>query len=199
MTSIGVLGTQGDVAENVAASREALGSLGTADSVYSAAEIDRVDALIIPGGESTTIGSLSEINGALRAVQRRVESDSLPLLGICAGLVLVARTTRDKVLGQGNEPLGLLDVDVERNSFGRQRNSFEANVSLPELGIPKLNGVFIRAPTILRAADDVNVLAKLGDRIVAVKQNSVIGVAFHPELDGAILHRSFAKMVATSA
>lgn len=190
-----MLGTQGDVAQNVSASRKALGESGSATPVWSSAEIDKVDALIIPGGESTTIGSLSELNGALRAVRRRVESDSMPVLGICAGLVLLARTARDKVLGPGNETLGLLDVDVERNSFGRQRNSFEAVVSLPELGIQTINGVFIRAPTITQADDGVKVLAKLGDQIIAVKQNSVVGVAFHPELASTALHSSFAKMI----
>ncbi len=194
-----MLGTQGDVAENVAASRKALGGSGSAAPVWSAAEIDRVDALVIPGGESTTIGPLSELNGVLRAVQRRVESDAMPVLGICAGLVLLARSARDRVVGPGNETLGLLDVDVERNSFGRQSRSFEAAVSMPELGIREIVGAFIRAPTILRADSGVSILAKLGSKIVAVRQGPIIGVAFHPELAGAELHAGFASTIRASA
>ena len=195
MTSIGVLGTQGDVAQNVSASREALGESGTVSTVWSSSEIERVDGLIIPGGESTVIGPLSELNGAMRAIQRRVESDSMPVLGICAGLVLIARNSHDKVLGESNTQLGLVDIDVERNSFGRQRKSFEANVSMPGLGIDYLNGVFIRAPTISRAGDNVTILARVDKKIIAVKQGSLIGVAFHPELAGAELHRVFIKMI----
>lgn len=199
MTVMGVLGTQGDVAENVAASREALGSSGDARAVWTSAEIDAVDALVIPGGESTAIGPLSELSGALRAVHRRAESDAMPVLGICAGLVLIARHAHDKILGEGTTPLGLLDVDVERNSFGHQQNSFEAGISIPGLGIQELNGIFIRAPTVSRAGDDVDVLARLDQNIVAVRQHSIIGVAFHPELQGAALHKSFAEIVAASA
>lgn len=199
MRTIGVLGTQGDVAENVLASRKALGESGTAIPVWAASEIDRVDALIIPGGESTVIGPLSELGGALEAVRRRVESDSMPVLGICAGLVLLARSSQDRILGPGNKTLGLLDVDVERNSFGRQRNSFEATISIPDLGIRELNGVFIRAPTVLRVGDSVKVLAKLGEKIIAVRQGPVFGVAFHPELAGTALHAGFAKAAASLA
>lgn len=177
------------------ASQKALGDSGKAIPVWSASEIDRVDALVIPGGESTTIGPLSELGGALGAVQRKVESDSVPVLGICAGLVLLARAAQDRIMGAGNKTLGLLDVDVERNSFGRQNNSFEAPVSMPDIGIDNINGVFIRAPTVMRAGDGVNVLAKLDDKIVAVKQGSIIGVAFHPELANSSLHASLVSMI----
>ena len=199
MTVIGVLGTQGDVAENVAASRKALGGSGEAYAVWSAGEIGRVDALVIPGGESTAIGPLSELGGALAAVRRRVDSDAMPVLGICAGLAIIARSAPDRTVGRGAEPLGLLDADVERNSFGRQRDSFEADLALPGLGIPRINGVFIRAPTVLRVGAGVEVLARLGERIVAVREGPLIGVAFHPELDGAALHRSFAGLAAAQA
>ena len=196
---IGVLSTQGDVAENVAAAREALGASGSAVRVGTPQEIDAVDALIIPGGESTAIGPLSELSGAMRAIARRSESDSMPVLGICAGLALIAASARDRVAGSGAAPLGLIDVDVERNSFGRQRSSFEASVSIPALGVGSIVGAFIRAPTVSRAGDGVEVLARLDDRIVAVRQGASIGVSFHAELGGSELHRGFARVAAGAA
>ena len=199
MVRIGVLATQGDVDENVAAARDALGDPGGAVRVGTPSEIDTVDALIIPGGESTAIGPLSEIAGAMRAIARRAEADSMPVLGICAGLVLIGASARDRVAGAGATPLGLIDVDVERNSFGRQRNSFEASVSIPGLGIGGIVGAFIRAPTVSRAGDGVEVLARLGEKIVAVRQGNAIGVSFHAELGSSELHRSFANIAAGTA
>lgn len=198
MTRIGVLATQGNVDENVAASREALGGSGSAVRVASAREVDAVDAIVIPGGESTAIGPLSEISGAMGAIRRRAESDSVPILGICAGLVLMASSARDGPTGAAATPLGLLDVDVERNSYGRQRASFEADVPMPGLGIGSLRGAFIRAPTVSRAGERVEVLARLGGRTVAVRQGPMVGVSFHAELGGCALHGAFARIAASS-
>jgi len=194
VTRIGVLATQGNVAENVAASRAALGPSGSAVRVASAREVDSVDALVIPGGESTAIGPLSELSGAMGAIRRRAESDSMPILGICAGLVLMASSARDGPTGAAASPLGLLDVDVERNSYGRQRLSFEADVAMPGLGIGTVRGAFIRAPTVARAGDGVEALARLGERIVAVRQGAMVGVSFHAELGGHALHGAFARI-----
>lgn len=193
MTRIGVLATQGNVDENIAASRAALGPSGSAVRVTSAPDVDAVDALVIPGGESTAIGPLSEVSGAMAAVRRRAESDSMPILGICAGLVLMASTER---AGAGPEPLGLLDVDVERNAYGRQRASFEADVAMPSLGIDSLRGAFIRAPSIARTGAGVEVLANLRGRAVAVRQDTLVGVTFHSELAGHALHAAFARVAA---
>ena len=168
---IGILSVQGDVAENVSslvASIADLNADATVSIVKTPEEISEMDGLVIPGGESTTIGQMSLVNGALKEVKQKVES-GMPVLGICAGMVLLANNASDKVVGKTEQPLfDFLDVTLERNSFGRQRQSFEANVSMDSIGISNYNGVFIRAPAI-SSAGDVEVLAKLDDKVVAIK------------------------------
>jgi len=124
----------------------------------------------------------------------------MPVLGICAGMIMLAKTANDRVVGKTDQPLlDILDIKLERNSFGRQPESFESNISMTSIGIPKFNGVFIRAPTVSDVGSDVEVLSKFNGRIVAVKKGNVIATAFHPELTEDIsLHKYFVNLVNTS-
>ena len=199
--NFGVLSIQGDVLENilsVKAAIDALGIDGTVTAVRTPYEISKVDGLVIPGGESTTIGHLSTINGSLKILKDKIEQ-GMPVLGICAGMILLSKTVNDKVVGKIDQPLlNILDIKLERNSFGRQRESFESNISLNSIGIPTFNGVFIRAPSISDVGSDVEILSKFNEKIIAVKKNNIIGVAFHPELTSDIsLHKYFVNLTNT--
>jgi len=200
--NIGILSIQGDVAENGAsmkAALEELGQTGYLIKVKTPEQLSKLDGLIIPGGESTVIGQLSLINGLLKQVKEKIES-GMPVFGICAGLILLSKNAEDRVVGNTDQPLlDLLDVKVERNSFGRQRDSFEAKVSLEPVNISSFHGIFIRAPSILDVGSDVEVLSKFNEKIVAVKQGNIIATAFHPELTTDIsLHKYFVKIIQQS-
>lgn len=188
---IGVLALQGDFE----AHQKMLERLGVnARRVRSAAELADVDGLILPGGESTVIGKLMERVGLDRAIVQRAQA-GMPLYGTCAGLILMAQRITDSEQAR----LGLFDITVTRNAFGRQQESFEANISVPALGETPLRGVFIRAPYVSEADASVEVLARYEDRIVAVRQGTLLGSAFHPELtDDMRLHAMFVEMAATT-
>ncbi|MFQ6011008.1 MAG: pyridoxal 5'-phosphate synthase glutaminase subunit PdxT [Nitrososphaerales archaeon] len=144
--------------------------------------MEKIYGLLLPGGESTVIGGLSSMNGTLQSMRTMIK-DGLPVMGTCAGLILLAKRTYDKVVGESKQSLlGTLDVLVERNSYGRQGNSFEADLSIPDLGKKPFRGVFIRAPSVKEIGPKVEVLAKHAGSIVCVKQGKIIGTAFHPEL-----------------
>ncbi|MDH3825116.1 MAG: pyridoxal 5'-phosphate synthase glutaminase subunit PdxT [Nitrosopumilus sp.] len=196
---VGVLAIQGDVQENILSTKKALDELGiegTVTDVKTAEDIEKLDGLILPGGESTTIGQLSLVNSSLRVIKEKIEQ-GMPVLGICAGMILLSKTADDRVVGKTNQPLlDLLDVKLERNSFGRQRESFEAEIALDSIGIPKFRGVFIRAPSISELNSDVEVLAKFNEKVVAIKKGNIIGTAFHPELTNDVsLHKYFVNLV----
>lgn len=200
--SVGVLAIQGDVQENLNATKKAfddLGIEGTATSVKTVDDIASLDGLIIPGGESTTIGQLSLVNSSLKKIKEKVDA-GMPVLGICAGMILLSKTADDRVVGKTNQPLlDLLDIKLERNSFGRQRESFEAEISMNPINIPKFQGVFIRAPSIAEIGDDVEILSKFNEKIVAIKKGSIIGTSFHPELtEDVSLHKYFVTLVSQS-
>ena len=199
--NLGVLSIQGDILENVISVQSAIDALdvdGTVSSVRTPDEISQVDGLIIPGGESTTIGQLSLANGTLKILKEKIEQ-GMPVLGICAGMVMLSKTAQDKVVGKIDQPLlEILDIKLERNSFGRQRESFETDISLTPLGIPTFNGVFIRAPSISDVGSDVEILSKFNEKIIAVKKDNIIGVAFHPELTtDTSLHKYFVNLANT--
>lgn len=200
--NVGVLSIQGDVQENILSTKKALSELsidGTVTDVKTPDEISQLDGLIIPGGESTTIGQLSLVNGSLKVLKEKI-ANGMPVLGICAGMILLSQTADDRVVGKTDQPLlDILDIKLERNSFGRQRESFEANISMDSIDIPKFNGVFIRAPSVSDTGSDVEVLSKFNERIVAVKKGNVIGTAFHPELTpDTSLHKYFVNLVNSS-
>ncbi len=197
--NVGILSIQGDVEENFLALGTALEQLkidGKVTRVKTLDDIKQLDALVIPGGESTTIGKLSLANDSLQVLKQKIES-GMPVLGICAGMILLSNTVNDRIVGKTDQPLlNILDVTLERNSFGRQRESFEADISMDSIGIPKFNGVFIRAPSISSVGSNVTILSKLGDRVVAVKQGNIIGTSFHPELtEDVSLHKYFLNLL----
>jgi 5'-phosphate synthase pdxT subunit len=198
--TIGILGLQGNLEEHTAATRLALERMklnGSVTWVKTAKEAEIIDGLIIPGGESTVIGQLAAFNKALESIKQRIQG-GMPALGTCAGLIMLAKKTYDRVLGETTQPiLGVMDVVVQRNSFGRQRNSFETDLEIPLLGEKKFRGVFIRSPTIREAGTNVKTLSRFNDTIVAVKEHNIIGTSFHPELtDDSRLHEYFLHSVA---
>ncbi len=199
---VGVLAIQGDVQENILSTQKALDELGidgTVTDVKTADDVAKLDGIIIPGGESTTIGQLSLVNSSLKVMKEKIEG-GMPVLGICAGLILLSKTADDRVVGKTNQPLlDLLDVKLERNSFGRQRESFEAEIAMDSINIPQFRGVFIRAPSISEINSDVEVLAKFNEKIVAIKKGNIIGTSFHPELTKDVsLHKYFVNLVKNS-
>ena len=201
--TVGVLSIQGDVNENIISLQTAIDELGidcTVSSVKTPEDISAVDGLIIPGGESTTIGQLSLVNGSMKILKEKIEN-GMPVLGICAGMILLSKTADDRVIGKTDQPLlDVLDIKLERNSFGRQQESFETSVSMDSIEISKFNGVFIRAPAVADVGTDVEVLSKINEKIVAVKKGNVIGTSFHPELTQDVsLHKYFVNLVNTHA
>ena len=197
--TIGILAIQGDVAENVLATKTALEQSnvsGKAIEVKTPQDIEKIDGLILPGGESTMMGQLSLVNGSLKQIKEKI-SAGMSVFGICAGLILLSKNASDRIVGSMDQPLlDLIDVMVERNSFGRQQESFEAKVSMESLGISEFNGVFIRAPSISKLGDGVEAISKFNDKVVAVKKGNILGTAFHPELTQDVsLHKYFVNMV----
>jgi 5'-phosphate synthase pdxT subunit len=190
---VGVVAMQGDVDAHVRAV-EAAG--GEAAPVRTPEQIAACDALILPGGESTTIGKLMARYGVDDAI-KGAHAAGKPIYGTCAGMILLAK---DIVRGaeQGGQPtLSLLDVAVARNAFGRQVDSFETDIEAPEVaGGEPVRGVFIRAPYVAEVGPGVDVLARYEDRVVLVRQGNVLASAFHPELtDDARVHRYFLGML----
>jgi 5'-phosphate synthase pdxT subunit len=197
--SIGVLAVQGDVAENIMATKmalEELGLEGIVNEVKTPEQISDLDGLIIPGGESTVIGTLSMVNGSLKKIKEKIAS-GMPVFGICAGMIMLSKKAKDRVIGEMDQPLlDFLDVKIERNAFGRQKDSFESEISIDKIGISKFPGVFIRAPSIIETGKNVEVLSKFNEKIIAVKQGNVIGTSFHPELTGDLsLHKYFVNLI----
>ena len=187
-TTIGVLALQGDFAEHI----EMLRSLGVdAVEIRLPSQLAQIDALIIPGGESTTITRLLDIY-ELREPIRQLGLAGLPIWGTCAGAIVLAKEATD--LDRPN--LALMDIEVRRNAFGRQRDSFEEDLNIPELGEEPFHAVFIRAPIIERAGAGVKVLATLPDgSIVAAREGVLLATSFHPELTGdARFHALLVKM-----
>lgn len=197
--NIGVLAVQGDVTENITATKmamEELGIEGIVSEIKYPEQISELDGMIIPGGESTVIGQLSLVNGSLKQIKEKIES-GMPVLGICAGMILLSKRVKDRVMGDLDQPLlDMLDIKIERNTFGRQRDSFESEISMEKIGIPKFQGVFIRAPSIVETGKNVDVIAKFNEKIIAVKQGKILGTSFHPELTSDLsLHKYFINLI----
>lgn len=175
MSIVGVLALQGDVREHL----HILDSLGAdALPVNKAHQLEMIDALVIPGGESTTIGKMAVRFGLLEPLKTVVEA-GLPTYGTCAGLIFLSGAVTD-----GDQPLlGVLDVVVRRNAFGPQNESFESDLDITELDEP-FHGVFIRAPWVEKVGSEVEVLAVIDDHPVMVRQTKILATSFHPELTG---------------
>jgi pyridoxal 5'-phosphate synthase pdxT subunit len=169
---------------------------GNVEMVRYPEEIERIDGLILPGGESTVQSTLAAIQRSLPVIKKRI-SEGMPVLGTCAGMIMLSKRAYDRIVGDTKQKLmGDLDIVIERNAFGRQNDSFEADLSISMLGKEAFKGVFIRAPAVSEVGKDVEVIGKLNNRIVAVKQKNIIGTAFHPELSSdSRMHRHLINMV----
>lgn len=177
VTTVGIVGVQGDVPEHAAAMADAISGDVAVEAVRTAGIVPDCDVIAIPGGESTTISRIIRETGIDQEIIDHAEADK-PILATCAGLIICAGTVTDDRITS----LDLLDVTIERNAYGRQRESFEASIAVDGLDEP-YPGIFIRAPRIDNAGT-TDVLARLDDTPVAVRQGSVVGASFHPELTG---------------
>jgi len=181
---IGVLGVQGDIREHM----ETLRSMGVdVEIVKKSEQLDGIDGLIIPGGESTTISKLMKFAG-LWDVLKDMVSKGFPIFGTCAGMIVLSKRVTNN---PSQETLGVIDIDVERNAYGRQVNSFEVDLEIKGVDVP-IRGVFIRAPRIVRMGSEVEVLAVHNGTPVFVRQGRIMVASFHPELSGSShVHRIF--------
>jgi len=187
--NIGILGFQGSVIEHI----EALSKCGHVNPIIvkTENELNKVSGLILPGGESTTISKLLRAFNLFEPIIRRAK-DGMPIWGTCAGMILMAK----EVIDETDLSLKLMDITVRRNAFGSQLDSFRTCISIPEISDDEIPLVFIRAPWVESVRDNVQVLATLDKKIVAVKQNSLIATSFHPELtDDISFHKYFIQEV----
>ena len=193
MTTVGVLAIQGDFAEH----RRSLEQLGVeVREIRLPDQLDDIDGLIVPGGESTTIVQLIDIYEMREKLRERILDERMPTWGTCAGMIVMAGELTD----HRPTPLSLMDTVVSRNAFGRQVDSFESDLEVNGMDGPPYRAVFIRAPVFVSVGDEVEVLASLDDgRPVAVRQGHMLATAFHPELtDDARMHKLFVGMVEES-
>jgi 5'-phosphate synthase pdxT subunit len=187
---VGVLALQGDVREHILALNECG---ATAQAVKTREEISAIDALVIPGGESTTISKLSRSFNLFDLIAERI-ANGMPTYGSCAGLILLANKVEDAIVGQ--ESFGGLDVVARRNAFGRQVDSFETDLEIKGISSPKFRAIFIRAPWIESVGPQVEVLAQIEGHAVAVRESHILATSFHPELTGDNrIHRYFLDVV----
>ena len=191
---VGVLALQGDVREHIQALQKCAVE---AVAVRRKQEIEKIDALILPGGESTTIAQLAEVFGIFEIVKNKI-NDGMPVYGSCAGMILLA----DEILDakEGQKSFGGLDITVRRNAFGRQVDSFESDIAFNDGSTELLRAVFIRAPWVEKVGESVQVLATVDTHPVAVRSKTALATSFHPELTGDIrIHRYFIEQVARPA
>jgi len=191
---VGVLALQGDVREHISS----LIACGVgAVPVRRESEIQSIDALVLPGGESTTIAQLSEVFGIYDVLKQRIAS-GMPVYGSCAGMILLATEILDAKVGQ--KSFGGLDISVRRNAFGRQVDSFESDIEFADGSSELIRAVFIRAPWVEKVGDAVQVLASIDSHPVAVRSQTALATSFHPELTGDHrIHRYFIEHVARPA
>jgi len=191
---VGVLALQGDVREHV----NALIACGVEPiAIRRPAELASVEALVLPGGESTTIAHLATIFGLFEPIRSRIQS-GMPVYGSCAGMILLADHILDAKEGQ--ETFGGLDITVRRNAFGRQVDSFESDIAFNDGSDVPMRAIFIRAPWVEKMGDGVEVLASIDSHPVAVRSKSIVATSFHPELTGDHrIHRYFIEEVARKA
>ncbi len=189
---VGVLALQGDTREHLAALREAGAE---ANTVRRRTELEAVDALVIPGGESTTMTHLLREFELLEPLRSRL-ADGMPAYGSCAGMILMASEILDAgEAGRDAAPLKAIDMTVRRNAFGRQVDSFEGDIAFDGLDRP-VHAVFIRAPWVERVGPDVQVLGRAADHIVAVRQGRMLATSFHPEMTGdRRIHKLFVDII----
>ncbi|MDE3228085.1 MAG: pyridoxal 5'-phosphate synthase glutaminase subunit PdxT [Acidobacteriota bacterium] len=191
---VGVLALQGDVREHMSS----LIACGVDPiSVRRSSEIDQVDALVLPGGESTTIAQLAEVFGIYDQLKKRID-EGMPVYGSCAGMILLAKEILDSKVGQ--KTFGGLNITVRRNAFGRQVDSFETDIPFKDGSNELVRAVFIRAPWVEKVGEGVEVLASVDNHPVAVRSKTLLATSFHPEITGDHrIHRYFIEEVARPA
>ncbi len=194
---IGVIAIQGNVTEHVRALERTFAEQGVDGKIIRIRQSGLVpdcDAIVLPGGESTTLARLIWQEGIAAEIQSAVRS-GVPVLGTCAGLVLLAKDGDDQITRTKQHLLGLMDIEVKRNAFGRQCDSFETPIDIPVIG-GLFPAVFIRAPAIVRCGEGVSVLARFGEYMVAAQQDNMLALAFHPEMVADTrLHHYFMNMI----
>ena len=192
---IAIIAAQGDIEEHVLATRKAMEKMGIEGGAFATIkkeEVAKSDAIILPGGESTTISKLIHKSSVAEEIIKAAK-EGKPVMGTCAGCILLAKYGDEEVRKTGTKLLGLMDIWIKRNAFGRQRESFQAMLDIK--GIGKFEAVFIRAPAILKVSKEVDVMATLDNFIVAARQDNLLALAFHPELtNDTRLHEYFIKM-----
>ena len=181
--NIGVLALQGGVIEHLK-QIEALGHKGI--EVKVAEDLEKIDAIILPGGESTTIGKLLRITGLMEFLREKIQS-GMPVWGTCAGMILLAKEIEYEPFNY----LGVMDIKVRRNAFGTQIDSFKTKKVIKSVSDKEIELVFIRAPYVLEAGDDVDILCEVNGNIVAARQGNILATSFHPELTNDLSFMKF--------
>jgi 5'-phosphate synthase pdxT subunit len=193
--SIGVIGIQGAVSEHISSMEKALKETNTPGEVIvikNKQEINEIDALILPGGESTTISRILYKSGLYDAISKRIKERNLPIMGTCAGCVILASEMIDDT--KDVRLLYAMDINVKRNAFGRQRESFEKNIEIKGFS-ESYNAVFIRAPVIEKVYGNCEILAKIDKKIVMARQGNLLALSYHPELTHDLrIHKYFLNM-----
>ncbi len=196
------MAVQGAVSEHVEVLRKTMEKSkinGSVEYARSLRDIDNVSGIVVPGGESTTIGRLMLNTGMFEKISDLAKKGT-PILGTCAGTILLATEGDEQVEQTNTKLLSLLDMKVLRNAYGRQVDSFEANVNIPEIGNKPFRAVFIRAPTIERVWNGTKVWAQYKGMIIGAKKGNILALTFHPELsDDLRIHRYFLQMIVASA
>jgi len=192
---VAIIAAQGDVEEHVLMTNKAIENLGIdgrAIATIDKHEVAESDAIILPGGESTTISKLIHAKSIAQEI-KKAAAEGKPIMGTCAGSILLAKYGDEQVEKTGTKLLGLMDIWIKRNAFGRQKKSFQTKLNVKHVG--EFDAVFIRAPAITRAGKDVEILAKIDDYIVAAKQDNILALTFHPELTSdSRIHEYFLKI-----
>jgi len=194
--TIGITGIQGAISEHVSSMVKTLEKLeipGNVIVIKDTAQIDIIDGLVIPGGESTTISNILYRSGLFESISKKINENSLPIMGTCAGCVLLASKIVDNTYDV--KLFSAMNMKVRRNAFGRQKESFECNIYINGFSEP-YNAVFIRAPVIENVWGKCKVLAKIENKIIMAKQNNLLALSFHPELtDDIRIHKYFLDMI----
>jgi 5'-phosphate synthase pdxT subunit len=195
-TSVGVFGAQGAISEHITSMKKALEENNVSGDVFvirNKKQLNEIDALIIPGGESTTISKILYNTGFYEAILKRIKNGDLPIMGTCAGCVILASEITDNY--KDVKLLSAMNMQVKRNAFGRQRESFEKNIYIKGFSKP-FNAVFIRAPVIKKVWGKCEILAKIDKKIIMAREDLFLALSFHPELtDDLSIHKYFLNMI----